>query len=82
LAQLYRSFLLSQPRFKASLKFSGCLRVPTPLCEFTNFGALTKAATQSGANVVITAPDGHALTLKNVALSTPAGMSGHFTFHP
>ena len=50
--------------------------------EFANFSALQAAAVQSGANVVITATDGDTLTLKNMTLSTLAGLSNNFTFHP
>jgi T5SS/PEP-CTERM-associated repeat protein len=49
--------------------------------EFASFTALTNAAVQAGANVVITATDGDTLTLKNMTTSTLAGMSSNFTFH-
>ena len=43
---------------------------------------MKSAATQSGANVLITATsDGDTLTLKNMTTSTLAGMSNNFTFH-
>ena len=50
--------------------------------EFANFSALKAAAAQSGANVVITdAIDQDTLTLKNMTLSTLAGLSNNFTFN-
>ena len=55
--------------------------VSLPSSEFANFAALTNAATPSGANVVIAASDGDTLTLKNMTLSTLAGLSNNFTFN-
>jgi hypothetical protein len=48
--------------------------------DFARFAALQGAAVQSGANVVATASDGDTLTLKNMTLSTLAGLSNNFTF--
>jgi hypothetical protein len=56
--------------------------VSLPSSEFADFDALTKAAKQSGANVVIAASsDGDTLTLNNMKLSTLGGMSNNFTFN-
>jgi hypothetical protein len=49
--------------------------------EFANFAAVTSAASQSGANVLITASDGDTLTLKAMTTATLAGMSSNFAFH-
>ena len=56
-------------------------KVSLPSSEFANFAALTNAAAQSGASVVIAAPDGDTLTLKNMTTTTLAGMSANFAFH-
>ena len=55
--------------------------VSLPTADFASFAALTGAAKQSGASVVITAADGDTLTLKNLTTATLAGMAGNFTFH-
>ena len=55
--------------------------VSLPSSEFASFTALTNAATQSGANVVIAASDGDTLTLKNMNTAQLAVMTGNFTFH-
>jgi hypothetical protein len=55
--------------------------VSLPTSEYANFAALQSAAKQSGANVVITATDGDTPTLKNMTLSTLAGVSSDLTFH-
>jgi hypothetical protein len=49
--------------------------------EFANFAALTSAASQSGANVLITASDGDTLTLKAMTTAALGGMHSNFTFH-
>jgi hypothetical protein len=61
--------------------FTGADTISLPTSEFANFSAVTKAATQSGANVLITASDHDTLTLKNLTTTALAGMSGNFTFH-
>lgn len=55
--------------------------ISLPTSEFFSFAALTNAAVQSGANVMITATDGDTLTLKNMTTATLAGMQSNFTFH-
>jgi hypothetical protein len=49
--------------------------------EFADFSALQGAATNVGANVVISAADGDTLTLLNMTTTALAGMGGNFTFH-
>jgi hypothetical protein len=61
--------------------FTSADTISLPAAEFANFAALTSAASQSGANVLITASDGDTLTLKNMTTGTLAGMSSNFTFH-
>jgi hypothetical protein len=46
-----------------------------------NFTALQNAATNSGANLVITAADGDTLTLDYLSTTALAGMAANFTFH-
>ena len=54
--------------------------VSMPTSDFARFQRCERAAVQSGANVIITASDGDTLTLKNITLSTLAGLSNSFTF--
>ena len=54
--------------------------VSLPTSEYANLATLQSASKQSGANVVITATDGDTPTLKNITLSTLAGMSSDLTF--
>ena len=54
--------------------------VSLPQSEFDDFAAMLSHAENSGANVVISATDGDTLTLKNMTLSTLAGLSNNFTF--
>ena len=56
--------------------------VSLPSSEFANFAALTNAAHAiRGQRRVIAASDGDTLTLKNMTLSTLAGLSNNFTFN-
>ena len=61
--------------------FTSADTISLPLSEFANFAALTNAAVQSGANVLITAADGDTLTLKNLTTTALAGMASDFTLH-
>ena len=55
--------------------------VSLPSSEFASFNAMTSHAVNSGSNVLITAPDGDTLTLKNMTATQLAAMTGNFTFH-
>jgi hypothetical protein len=60
--------------------FTGADTISLPTSEFASFTALTNAAVQAGANVVITAADGDTLMLKTMTTTTLAGMQSNFTF--
>jgi hypothetical protein len=49
--------------------------------DFTNFSALLSAATNTGAGVLIAAPDGQTLTIDGIDTTTLAGLSADFSFH-
>ena len=55
--------------------------ISLPLAEFASFSALTGAAVQSGANVVISAADGDSLTLENMTTTALKGMAANFKLH-
>jgi hypothetical protein len=55
--------------------------ISLPRTEFANFAAMTAAATNAGANVVITAKDGDTLTLDGLSKATLLTLAADFTFH-
>ena len=55
--------------------------ISLPTADFANFDALLSAATNSGANVSISAPRGQTLTLDGLDVATLAGLAADFKFH-
>jgi hypothetical protein len=67
--------------FYQHLSGPGADAISLPSAEFQDFAAMLGDAQTVGANTVITAAGGDALTLLNVTKATLAGLSADFTFH-
>ena len=63
------------------VNFTAADTISLPVSEFANFAALQAAATNSGGNLLIAAPDGDRLTLVGMDTTTLAGMAANFSFH-
>ncbi|MCI4678321.1 hypothetical protein K9U39_08040 [Rhodoblastus acidophilus] len=61
--------------------FSAGDTISLPTSEFADFNTMMQHTTNMGANVLISAADGDTLTLKNMDVTTLAGMAANFTFH-